>query len=93
MQDIPAQICWEYLHGNLSRVCKREVRNIVIIAIPNRLQVKPMIREIAYRVGYANSWFADKMSEVTYKKKKQWIRNLIQEEIVERNKDEKRKVD
>lgn len=85
-QDIPAQVCWEYLHDNLSRARKREVRNIVIIAIPNRLQVKPMIREIAYRTGYANSWFATKMSEVTYKKKKQWIRNLIEKEIVERNK-------
>lgn len=86
MQDIPAQLCWEYLHGNMSRASKREIRNIIIIAIPNRLQVKYMVREIAYRTGYANSWFVTKMSEVTYKKKKQWIRNLIQEEIAERNK-------
>ena len=92
-QDIPAQLCLEYLHGNMSRARKREIRNIIIIAIPNRLQVKYMVREIAYRTGYANSWFATKMSEITYKKKKQWIRNTIQEEIAERNRDGKRRED
>lgn len=85
IQDIPAQICWEYCHGGLSKSDKTIVRSIVFIAIPNRRKVKQFIREIAYRIGYAKSNFSNLMSEVTYKKKKQWCRNLIIKEIAERN--------
>lgn len=86
MQDIPAHICWEYCHGILSKDKKQEIYDIVFIAIPNRRKVKQFIREIAYRIGYAKSEFAQYMSEVTYKKKKQWARNLIKQVIAERNK-------
>ena len=89
MQDVPAQICWEYCNGNLSRAKKQQVYGIVFIAIPNRRKVKQFIREIAYRIGYAKSDFANIMSEVTYKKKKQWCRNLIEKELAKRSKNEK----
>jgi len=84
MQDIAAQICWEYCHGNLNRADKQQVYDIVIIAIPNRNQVNKFIREIAYRIGFAKSEFTEYMSEVTYKKKKQWARNLIIKEFAKR---------
>lgn len=84
MQDTAAHICWEYLHNSLSRDRKQQVLSIVIIAIPNRRKAKIFIWEIAYRIGYAKSQFSKYMSEVTYKKKKQWCRNLIIKEIVER---------
>jgi hypothetical protein len=77
MQDIPAQMCWEYLNGGLRRSTKQEIRDIVIIAIPNKRLVTQMIKDIAYRVGYAKSAFASRMSEKTYKIKKQWIRDTI----------------
>ena len=81
IQDIPAHICWQYIHGGLRKAEKEKVRSIVFIAITNRRKVNQFIREIAYRVGFAKSTFANNMSEVTYKKKKQWARNLIKEEI------------
>ena len=84
MQDTAAQICWEYINGNLREADKREIYDIVFIAIPNKQKVKRFIREIAYRIGYANSEFTDCMSELTYKKKKQWCRNLIKREFAER---------
>lgn len=83
MKDIPAHICWQYIHGGLRKAEKEKVRSIVFIAIPNRRQAKDFIREIAYRIGFAKSKFAKNMSEVTYKQKKQWARNLIKEEISE----------
>lgn len=84
IQDIPAQICWKYIHGDLSKADKEKVRSIISIAIPNRLRVNKMIWEIAYRIGFVKSEFAQYMSETTYKKKKQWIRNFIEEEVSER---------
>lgn len=84
LQDTAAQICWEYCNGNLRKADKQEIYDIVFIAIPNRRKVKQFIREIAYRIGYANSEFAKYMSEVTYKKKKQWARDLIEKELAKK---------
>ena len=80
VQDIPAQTCWEYLHGNLSKAKEQKVYDIVSIVISNE-KVKQFIREIAYRIGYTNSEFANSMSETTYKVKKQWCRNLIKKRL------------
>lgn len=84
MQDTAALICGECIHGYLRKADKQIIYDIVFVAIPNRARARQMIREIAYRIGYANSKLAKYMSEVTYKKKKQWIRNLIAEELSER---------
>jgi hypothetical protein len=87
MQDIPAHICWRYIHGELNSRQKQEVLDIIIIAIPDEWLAIQMIREIAYRVGFANSVFPKVMSEITYKLKKQWCRNQINEVFSKRRDD------
>ena len=80
MQDIPAQICWEYINGNMRKEDKREIRDMVLIAVPNKRLANQMIYEIAYRVGFAKSNLSKYMSEVTYKQKKKWVRDLINDQ-------------
>lgn len=85
MQDIPAQICWEYLHGGCDKYIVEDIRSIISIALPNVSLAPIMIYEIAYRIGYVKSKLASYMSETTYKKKKKWCRNTIEWIFAERS--------
>ena len=70
MEDIPAQICWQYLHGGFDEVTNVGIYNIVYSILPDKRIAIRMILEIAYRIGYGKSELMDDMSEVSYKKRK-----------------------
>jgi hypothetical protein len=81
INDRPAHIAWEYLHGHFQQEVNETIDNIVHIAVPDKNKAIRMLLDIAYRIGYGKSELAYCMSEVTYKKKKKWIRDTLVSEL------------
>ena len=79
--DKAAQICWQYLHDEYDKETNVDIWCIVCLEFPETPIAIAIIREIAYRCGYAKSELAEYMSEVTYKKKKKRIRDMLASEI------------
>lgn len=77
INDRAAQIAWKYFHGELSQASNEAVYNIAHDVFHDRKIEITMLLEIAYREGYAKSDLADDMSEVTYKRKKKRIRDML----------------
>ena len=76
IDDKAAQICWEYIHGEFDEETNVAIYNIAHLNT-NHIIAITMILEIAYRIGYAKSYLAPYMSEVTYKEKKKGLRNKL----------------
>lgn len=81
VDDTAAQICWLYLHGELTEQGNIKVHDISHCICHDKYIAITMILEIAYRIGYAKSGLIYYMSEVTYKKKKKWIRDMLVKEV------------
>lgn len=77
VDDIAAQICCRYLHGEFSAQTNEQIHDTVRQIIPNKHTAIRMIFDIAYRIGYVKSPLQDCMSEVTYKIKKKYIRGKL----------------
>lgn len=77
INDRAAHICWLYLHGGLTEQANITVHDIAHFVCPEKYTAITMILEIAYRCGYAKSDLTEQMSEVTYKKKKKRIRDML----------------
>ena len=75
-KDVPARICWKYLHNGLSPE-ENERMWICFHNIVPHSQFIHFAYEIAYHKGYAKSFLFDEMSETTYKKKKKIIKDNI----------------
>lgn len=81
INDRAAHICWLYLHGGLTEQANITVHDIAHFVCPEKYTAITMILEIAYREGYAKSALMNDMSEVTYKKKKKRIRDMLVQEV------------
>lgn len=75
--DIAAQICWQYLHGGFDETTNEKIYDIAYSVVKNKHLLITFVFEIAYRIGYAKSALMNEMSEVTYKLKKQRIRDEL----------------
>lgn len=75
-EDTVAQVCIKYIHGELDESMNQKIWKAIHDVVKHE-QTIHFAFEIAYRIGYARSYLADAMSEVTYKIKKKAIRDKI----------------
>lgn len=75
-EDDVSQMCFRYLHGELDTETNEKMWKATHDGVKHNEAIH-FVFEIAYRIGYARSHLANIMSETTYKKKKQAIRENI----------------